>query len=46
MSVAINTERNRMNILMSPVLANIYYIGGGGLGLVVIIVLVVLLLRR
>ena len=35
-----------MNILLSPVLANFYYIGGGGLGLVVIIVLVVLVLRR
>jgi hypothetical protein len=30
-----------MNLLFSPVLANIYYIGGGGLGLVVVIVLVV-----
>jgi hypothetical protein len=35
-----------MNLLFSPVLANIYYIGGGGLGLVVVIVLVVLMLRR
>jgi len=35
-----------MHLLFSPMLANIYYIGGGGLGLVVIIVLVVLVLRR
>jgi len=35
-----------MNLLFSPMLSNIYYIGGGGLGLVIVIVLVVVLLRR
>ena len=35
-----------MNMLFSPVLANIYLIGGGGLGLILVIVVVVLLLRR
>ena len=34
-----------MNLLLSPVLANIYYIGGG-LGPIVVIVLVVLMFRR
>jgi cellobiose-specific phosphotransferase system component IIC len=34
-----------MHFLMSPELANFYYVGGGGLGLVLIIVIVVLLLR-
>jgi hypothetical protein len=34
-----------MHLLFSPVLANIYYIGGGSLGLVVLIVIIVLLLR-
>jgi hypothetical protein len=35
-----------MHLLFSPVLANIYYIGGSGVGLLVVIVVVVLLLRR
>jgi len=35
-----------MNLLLSPVLANIYVVGGGGLGLILVIVVVVLLLRR
>ena len=35
-----------MHLLFSPVLGNIYYIGGGGLGLVLVIVVVVLLVRR
>ncbi len=35
-----------MNILLTPVLGNVIWIGGGGLGLVVVIVIVVLLLRR
>jgi hypothetical protein len=34
-----------MHILTSPILANIYYIGGGSVGLVVLIVIVVLLVR-
>jgi hypothetical protein len=34
-----------MHLLITPELANIYYIGGGGLGLVLIVVIVVLLLR-
>jgi hypothetical protein len=33
-----------MNILCSPVLANVYYIGGG-FGLVFFIVIIVLILR-
>jgi len=32
-------------LFSSPVLANIYYIGGGSLGLVVLIVIIVLLVR-
>lgn len=35
-----------MNLLLSPVLANIYLIGGSSLGLILVIVIVVLLLRR
>ena len=35
-----------MNLLFSPVLANLYYIGGGSIGLIVLIILVVLVLRR
>ena len=35
-----------MHLLISPVLANFYYIGGSGLGLLLVIVVVVLLLRR
>jgi hypothetical protein len=34
-----------MHILLSPELANIYYIGGGSIGLVLLIVVVVLFLR-
>lgn len=33
-----------MNLL--PMLADIYWVGGGTLGLIIIIILVVLLLRR
>ncbi|MEO7296946.1 MAG: GlyGly-CTERM sorting domain-containing protein [Verrucomicrobiota bacterium] len=32
--------------LISPVLANFYWIGGGSVGLVILIVLIVLLVRR
>ena len=35
-----------MHLLIEPVLANIYYVGGGSVGLLVIIVLAVLFLRR
>jgi hypothetical protein len=35
-----------MHLLFSPVLANIYYVGGGSLGLVVLIIVIVLVLRR
>lgn len=38
-------KENHMHLLLSPELANIYYIGGGSLGLILIIVVVVLLLR-
>jgi hypothetical protein len=34
-----------MHLLLSPLLANVYYIGGGSLGLVLLIVIVVLILR-
>jgi len=34
-----------MHLLLSPVFANVIWIGGGSLGLVLIIVVVVLLLR-
>jgi hypothetical protein len=34
-----------MHLLLSPELANIYYIGGGSLGFVLLVVIVVLLLR-
>jgi len=39
-------ERKHMSFILSPVLANFYYIGGGSLGLLVLIVVVVLLVRR
>jgi hypothetical protein len=32
-------------LLSSPLLANVYVIGGGGLGLVLLIVIIVVLLR-
>jgi hypothetical protein len=35
-----------MHLLFSPVLANVYYVGGGSLGLVVLIIVIVLVLRR
>jgi len=35
-----------MHLLFSPVLANVYYVGGGSLGLVVLIIIIVLVLRR
>ena len=37
---------NAMNLILSPMLADFYWIGGGSLGLLVLIVVVVLLLRR
>jgi hypothetical protein len=39
-------EGTDMNILLSPVLANLYYVGGGSLGTLLLIVVVVMLLRR
>jgi hypothetical protein len=36
---------NLMFLLIAPILANFYYIGGGGVGLVLVIVVVVLLVR-
>ena len=35
-----------MHLLFSPVLANVYYVGGGSLGLVLLIIVIVLVLRR
>jgi hypothetical protein len=43
---AIKTERQTMHLLFSPVLANLYYVGGGSVGLLLVIVIVVLLVRR
>jgi len=39
-------EREPMNLLLAPVLANFYYIGGSGVGLLLVVIVVVLLLRR
>ena len=44
--IAIKNERQTMHLLLSPVLANVYYVGGGSLGLVLLIVVIVLVLRR
>ncbi len=35
-----------MNLLLSPVLADLYWIGGGSIGLILLIVLIVVLVRR
>ena len=35
-----------MNFLFTPLLGNLYVIGGGSLGLILVILIVVLLLRR
>jgi hypothetical protein len=35
-----------MHLLLSPVLANAIWIGGGSVGLVLLIVVIVLVLRR
>jgi hypothetical protein len=35
-----------MNTLLSPVLSDIYWVGGGTLGLILLIVVIVLLVRR
>lgn len=43
---AIMNERQTMNMLIAPVLANVIWIGGGSAGLLLVIVVVVLLLRR
>jgi hypothetical protein len=39
-------ERHTMHLLLSPVLANAIWIGGGSVGLVLLIVIIVLVLRR
>lgn len=39
-------ERIDMNLLLMPVMANLYYVGGGSLGTLILIVVVVMLLRR
>jgi hypothetical protein len=44
--IALKNERQTMDLLLSPVLANFYYIGGGSVGLLLVIIVVVLLLRR
>jgi hypothetical protein len=44
--INITIERPNMHLLLSsPILANVYVLGGGGLGLVLLIVIVVVLLR-
>lgn len=35
-----------MHALFSPLLADIYWVGGGSVGLILIIVVIVLLVRR
>jgi len=35
-----------MNFLLTPVMANWYYVSGGTLGTVLLVVVIVLLLRR
>jgi hypothetical protein len=42
----ITNERSNMSLLLLPVLANFYYVGGGTLGLVLLIAVIVLVLRR
>jgi hypothetical protein len=44
--IAIKNERYIMHLIFSPLLANIYYVGGGSVGLILAIVIVVLLVRR
>ena len=39
-------QKKYMNLLLSPVLGNIVYIGGGSLGLIILIVIIVLVVRR
>lgn len=34
-----------MNLLLSPLLANVIWIGGGSVGLILLIVIIVLVLR-
>jgi hypothetical protein len=38
-------ERHIMDLLLSPVLASVIWIGGGSVGLLLVIIIVVLLLR-
>lgn len=42
----LKVKEKAMNFLLSPVFANVYYVGGGALGLILVIIVVVLLLRR
>jgi len=35
-----------MNFIVTPVLANVIWIGGGSIGLLLVIIVVVLLIRR
>lgn len=35
-----------MNSLLSPVLSDIYWVGGGSIGLILLIIVIVLLVRR
>ena len=39
------SHKKIMHLLFSPLLGNIYYIGGGSVGLLLVIVVVVMLLR-
>jgi len=43
---AAENERHFMNLLFSPVLANLIWVGGGSVGLLLAIVVIVLLVRR
>jgi hypothetical protein len=43
--IAIKTKNHPMDLLFSPVLGNVIWIGGGSVGLILLIVVIVLLLR-
>jgi hypothetical protein len=42
---AIKNKNPLMHLLLSPILGNVIWIGGGSVGLVLLIVVIVLLLR-
>ena len=46
MAVHVDMKGNAMNLILTPMFASFFYIGGASLGVLVLIVVVVLLLRR